>query len=1001
MSNLPPLSVREFAGYFEALHSVRPFPWQLRLIKELVQRHAPGSQGWPDCMALPTASGKTACIDIAIFHLALQAELAPDERTAPRRVFFCVDRRVIVDEAYERALRIARRLRSARDGVLDTVARRLRRLAGDHHAAPLAVFELRGGTFRDDAWTASPLQPTIVCTTVDQLGSRLLFRGYGVSPRSAPIHAALAAHDALVLLDEAHCAEPFRQTLTAVRAFRGSRWAEQALGTPFACVELSATPRSPGAVFDLDDDDHRPKHLGRRLSTPKPAELIPTTARTESDAFKEKLVQQAEQFAKAGARRIAVMVNRVDTAIGVHKRLAEKHAGRAVLLIGRMRPLDRDDLLAVWGKTLTASADREPLDSPVFVVATQCLEVGANLDFDALVTECASLDALRQRFGRLNRLGLVPTCWAAIIASVEATRDSAADPIYSAGLHETWRWLGQHATGKDTPTIDFCADSIAALLPKVPGKRKELLSTLCPPARDAPVLLPAYLDRWCQTSPRPEPDPDVGIFLHGPERGLPTVSVCWRADLPEERHDLWHDIVSLLPPTARECMPVPLAVLHSWLSGKKRPAPDNSGDLEHATTPVAAGDDAIPPVEVQRFALPWRGADERTEATNKAEFRPGDVVVLPVRSGGWNTLGHIPGIREPDSDDPAALRAASAADRAEQATLISRRRGLLRVCDALQDRLGKVAEPLLEFARSWMGQQREDLEPLRTALRALTEKLPAGDPLRSPQAAVKILAERLADLSPKQLRRSIRSHPAGGLVLVHPHQIDLPGLPGKEDADSGDTGEDAFSAAAQVALAAHLKSVEGCAARYAAAAGLSCDLASAVAAAARLHDYGKIDPRFQALLTGRPQPVTGELLAKSTLPALRANRAGAGLPRYFRHEMLSLQIAERTTAAAEPSLNGPFDLILHLVATHHGYGRPFAPVVTDASPPDLPAFDGSPEVRTLDRANWPPSHRLDSGIGERFWTLTRRYGWWGLAYLETLVRLADRSVSRMAQEAGQ
>jgi CRISPR-associated endonuclease/helicase Cas3 len=105
--------------------------------------------------------------------------------------------------------------------------------------------------------------------------------------------------------------------------------------------------------------------------------------------------------------------------------------------------------------------------------------------------------------------------------------------------------------------------------------------------------------------------------------------------------------------------------------------------------------------------------------------------------------------------------------------------------------------------------------------------------------------------------------------------------------------------------------------------------------------------------------------------------------------MLSAELAERFAPKAEdPAIA---DLFLHLVASHHGHARPFAPVSPDPSPPAISGRLGSVriEISAADRAALPPAHRADSGHAERFWRLTRRHGWGGLAYIEAMVRLAD------------
>ncbi|MCS6907615.1 MAG: hypothetical protein RML93_07020, partial [Anaerolineales bacterium] len=113
--------------------------------------------GWPQALDLPTAAGKTACMDIAVYTLACQHNVPVNQRTAPRRIWFVVDRRIVVDEAYARAERIATKLKEAGGGPLKQVADRLREIGGTDR--PLAVARLRGGMLSDDGWARVPSQP--------------------------------------------------------------------------------------------------------------------------------------------------------------------------------------------------------------------------------------------------------------------------------------------------------------------------------------------------------------------------------------------------------------------------------------------------------------------------------------------------------------------------------------------------------------------------------------------------------------------------------------------------------------------------------------------------------------------------------------------------------------------------------------------------------------------------------------------------------------------------
>ena len=512
-------------------------------------------------------------------------------------------------------------------------------------------------------------------------------------------------------------------------------------------------------------------------------------------------------------------------------------------------------------------------------------------------------------------------------------------------------------------------------------------------------MLPVYVDFWCQTAPAPEPNPDVALFLHGPRRGKPDVQVCWRADLIENKHGDWCDIVALLPPTAAECMSVPIARLISrlrhWLSRWEEDEDRNEGSssdcdlLEVAQEEAEAKERAIPP---KKIGVLWRGAKESRLICSPDDLRPGDTLVLPVNGRRrWEELGHIPELprpseppRETDSREIDVAEAAFQAATGKAALrLYPERFSSLRSIPEIKDLVERIEDP----------EDRPNLTELRALLDAATRALPDD------QAG---LRERLNALAKHQGALLQEDYPKGlGLVLRTRGRIatDTTGFEFLPALDDGEDDASRIGRKASVSLDDHTDHVAEAMERALSLLAMD-DVAEAFRRAARLHDWGKADDRFQAMLQ-RASRTDAWLSPDQTAPLL-AKSDGVPQTSHQRREARQRPAFPRASAtrcsrSSWPNCAGDMpadtaerELILHLIAAHHGYGRPFAPVVRDDEPP---AVECEGVALSADQRRERPPHRFDSGIAERFWSLTRRFGWWGLAYLEALLRLADQQAS--------
>ncbi|MDR3653350.1 MAG: CRISPR-associated helicase Cas3' [Paludibacter sp.] len=104
--------------------------------------------------------------------------------------------------------------------------------------------------------------------------------------------------------------------------------------------------------------------------------------------------------------KVLVIYNTIKQAQDAFKIFSERHPDIPMMLIhSRFRRGDRVELESRLKRKFNGDGSKEFGNGlcPCLVVSTQVVEVSLDISFDRMITQCAPLDSLIQRFGRVNR----------------------------------------------------------------------------------------------------------------------------------------------------------------------------------------------------------------------------------------------------------------------------------------------------------------------------------------------------------------------------------------------------------------------------------------------------------------------------------------------------------------------------------------------------------------------------------------------------------------------
>jgi CRISPR-associated endonuclease/helicase Cas3 len=849
------MTEQEFGSVFIALtgNDNGHFPWQWALYQRFEKGDIPASCN------LATGLGKTSVI--ALWLIAL----ANNRQKMPRRLVYVVNRRTVVDQTTTEVEKLRDNL--DRSGVGESL-RQMCAIPMQNDERPLAISTLRGQFADNREWSADPSRPAVICGTVDMIGSRLLFSGYGVGYKSRPLYAGFLGQDTLLVHDEAHLEPAFQQLLLEIEN-------EQKRCADFRqlrVMELTATSRAETDAFPneqerLANEEH--VTVQKRINARK--EIVLHEVSDEKRELAEKIVQLALVH-KDSRKAILVFTRKVDDVEKIVAKL-EMEKQSVQQLTGTLRGLERDrmadprrsDGCPIFARFLPQPKPDvpeseqwkvKPKNGTVYLVCNSAGEVGINASGDHVACDLTSYESMAQRFGRANRFGMCPDTRIDIVHPGECDDDE----------YERSRAL----------TLDLLKKLHGDGSPKALGhlNASDRMAAFAPP----PTVLPVsdiLFDAWALTTIRDilPSRPKVEPYLHGISATPPETHVAWR-----------EEVGVMTDETLR--MYDPGELLDAYPLKPHELLRDTTSRVFDRLKKLKAGD------ETPAWIV---SDDEHVQVTTMGAIRAADqedlqfrTVLLPPFAGGLKN-GML------TSDSPHAND----------------------VADEWRDAAGELRR------RVWLG----DEEPLGMKL----------------QVEIVFPNHEDEESEPEKV----------WLWFVRPRATDSPGAQSNTP----------------YPLQPHLNDAKTFADRIVGSLNLATDIAKAVVLGALHHDLGKRRRVWQNSIGNMSYPT--EVWAKS------GKRFAVGERSPYRHEFGSLlDIAEVPEFKALcPDVR---ELILHLIAAHHGRGRPHFPTEE--------AFDFGKEVTDV---------ALE--VPRRFGRLQRRFGRWGLAYLESLVRAADILASRKAE----